>query len=238
MKNQTVRAIGLSTVVLATASLVLAPLNALARMQTESGRSDLDSGYAAWWAEPALRALGPRILDFASPDVVYLTYGKFYAIAMVAVLACAVAARSLRPSPTGWAERWGWRLTLTGFGLTLVGHLAFYWVLGTWWQVTGRGESLGDWAYGVVLLGLLVGIPGGILLGVGLLRGGFRPQFAAWVILLDLPLSLALVQVSTMALSMWPMMLAWGVIGQSLRSVGTEPTDPTGAATGTAVARV
>ncbi len=211
MKDETVRACGLSAVVLAATSVVLAPLNALARMQTESGRSDLDNELAAWWAEPALQALGPRLLDFADADTVYLTYGKYYALAVLAVLACVFAARSRRPSPVRWTERWGWRLTIAGFALTLVGMVCFYWLL------------VGDWAYGITLLGMLVGIPGNILLGIGLLRGGFRPRFAAWVILLDLPLSLALVEVSTMALSMWPMMLAWGVIGWSLRRTGRTP---------------
>src|SRR5688572_6834308 len=107
MQATTVRFCGLAAVVLAAASILLAPLNALARMQTESGHSDLENEYAAWWAEPALRTLGPWILDFASPDVVYLTYGKFYAVAMAAVIACAVAARSRRPSTVRWTERWG-----------------------------------------------------------------------------------------------------------------------------------
>lgn len=220
MNDTTVRRCGLSALVLAVASLVLAPLNALARMQTESGRSDLENEYAAWWAEPALRLLHDSLLDFASADTVYITYGKFYGVAMLAVLACVLAARSRRPAPTGRAERWGWRLTIGSFALILVGHVAYYWLLGTWWMFTGDGEAWGDAAHLVVLLGLLVGVPGGILLGIGLLRGGFRPRFAAWVILLDLPLSLALAEMSTMALTMWPMMLAWGTIGWSLWKSG------------------
>lgn len=36
------------------------------------------------------------------------------------------------------------------------------------------------------------------------------------MILLDLPLSIALVEISTQALGMWPMMLAWGLVGWSL----------------------
>ena len=240
MKDTTIRTCGLTALVAAVASLVLAPLNALARMQTESGRSDLQNEYAAWWAEPALRLLHDSLLDFASADTVYLTYGKFYAVAMLAVLACVLAVRSRRPEAQRWPERWGWRLTITGFALTLLGQVAFYWLLGTWWTFTGQGESWGDAAYGVVLLGLLVGVPGGILLGIGLLRGGFRPRFAAWVILLDLPLSLALVEISTMALSMWPMMLAWGTVGWSLWKSGPtgRPAGPVQAyADGVAVER-
>jgi hypothetical protein len=120
------------------------------------------------------------------------------------VLACALAARSLRPARRAWPERWGWRVTITHLVLLAGGLFVTYWI-----RVT-------DGAYLVVLLAMLVGVFGNILLGVGLLRGGFRPRFAAWVILLDLPLSIALVAVSTQALGMWPMMLAWGVIGWSL----------------------
>lgn len=200
-----VRRCGLAAVVLAIASIVLAPLNALARMQTTSGRSDLENELAAWWAEPAMDSLAPWLLDFADVDTVYLTYGKFYLLCVLAVLACAVAAYSRRPAQVGWVERWGWRLTIGGFVLMSVGQFVAYWL------------AVVDGGYALILLAMLVGIFGNILLGVGLLRAGFRPRAAAWVILLDLPLSLVLVEISTMALSIWPMMLAWGLIGWSLR---------------------
>jgi hypothetical protein len=204
LSNAAVRRCGLAAVVLAIASIPLAPLNALARMQTASGLSDLENDHAAWWAEPAMRTLAPWLLDFADADTVYLTYGKFYLIAVLAVLACAVAARTRRPTVLGWAERWGWRLTIGGFALMSVGHFCAYWL------------AFVEGGFAVILLSMLVGIFGNVLLGVGLIRAGFRPRLAAWVILLDLPLSIALVEISTMALSMWPMMLAWGLIGWSL----------------------
>ena len=199
-----VRRCGLAAVILAIASIPLAPLNALARMQTASGRSDLENELAAWWAEPAMRTLAPWLLDFARPDLVYLTYGKFYLLAVLAVLACAVAARNRRPAQVGWMERWGWRLTIASFGVMAVGHLIAYWL------------AFVEGGFAVILLGMLIGIFGNLLLGVALIRVGFRPLLAAWVILLDLPLSLALTEISTMALTMWPMMLAWGLIGWSL----------------------
>ena len=204
LSTTAVRRCGLAAVVLAIASIPLAPLNALARMQTDSGRSDLANDLAAWWAEPALRTFSPWLLDFSDVDTVYLTYGKFYLLAVLAVLACAVATRSRRPADMGWAERWGWRLTIGSLALTCVGHFATYWL------------GLVDGGFVVVLLSMLIGVFGNILLGVGLIRAGFRPRLAAWVILLDLPLSVALVAISTMALSMWPTMLAWGLIGWSL----------------------
>ena len=199
-----VRRSGLAAVVLAVASIPLAPLNALARMQTESGLSDLDNPRASWWAEPAMEALGPWLLDFADVDVVYVTYGKFYLLAVVAVLACALAAWSRRPSELRWTERWGWRLTVVGYSVMCVGHLTAYWLLAV------------EVGFAVILLSMLIGIFGNVLLGIGLLRGGFRPRLAAVLILLDLPLSLVLVEMSTMALSMWPMVAAWGLIGWNL----------------------
>lgn len=214
MSDNTIRRCGLAAVALAWASLVLAPLNALARMRTESGRSDLEPGHVAWWAEPALRVLTPWLLDFADPDTVYLTYGKFYAVAVAGVVACMLAARSVRPGPMRSIEVWGWRTSLAGYGLLLLGHLGYYWL------------ELGDVGYLSVLLGMLVGIPGALLLGAGLLRAGFRPRTAAWLVLLDLPLSLVLVAVSTQALGMWPMMLAWGLVGSSLRRGPTELSAP------------
>lgn len=224
LSTTAVRRCGLAAVVLAIASIPLAPLNALARMQTASGRSDLENDLAAWWAEPAMRTIAPWLLDFADADTVYLTYGKFYLIAVLAVLACAVTARSRRPAVVSWSERWGWRLTIGGFALMAVGHFGAYWLA----YVEG--------GFAVILLSMLFGIFGNILLGVGLLRAHFRPRLAAWVILLDLPLSVALVEISTMALSMWPMMLAWGLIGWSLwrDEAGSTPGRPSGAQQGRA----
>jgi len=205
-----VRRCGLAAVVLGIASIVLAPLNALARMQTESGRSDMENPFASWWAEPAMHTLSPWLLDFADTQTVYLTYGKFYLLAVLAVLACAFAARSRRPAGVGWVERWGWRLTIGSYALMCVGHVGGYWL-----AITESG-------YTVILVAMAIGIFGNVLLGIGLIRNGFRPRLAAWVILLDLPLSIALVSISTQALGMWPMMFAWGLIGWSLWRGGAE----------------
>lgn len=203
LSPSTVRRCGLAAVVVALASILLAPLNALARLQTKP--SELADEMVSWWAEPALRVLGPSLLDFAGPDTVYMTYGMFYAVAVAAVLACMLCARSLRPRPLSWTERWGWRLALAGYAVMFLGFVAFYWL-----------RVGGDAGYLVVLFGMLLCVPGNILLGIGLLRGGFRPRFAACVMLLDLPLSIGLVEISTQALGMWTMTLAWGVVGWSL----------------------
>jgi len=106
MDDSKARLAGLAAVTVAAASVVLAPLNSLARMRTESGRSDFYAEGAHWWAAPAMDVFEP-VLDFAAPDTVYATYGKFYLLALVAVIACALAVRSRRPPTLRWAERWG-----------------------------------------------------------------------------------------------------------------------------------
>ena len=52
-------------------------------------------------------SLAPWLLDFADVDTVYLTYGKFYLLCVLAVLACAVAAYSRRPAQVGWVGTLG-----------------------------------------------------------------------------------------------------------------------------------
>ena len=198
------RRAGLAAVVLALASIVLAPLNALARMRTDDGLSDYENPLAAWWAHPAMDLARP-ILDWASPDTVYETYGKFYVFAVLAVIACALAVRSQRPERRGWAERWGWRIALVGYALTAVSLFFTYWV-----------ANLDVVFLAVTIPSLLLSSVGNVLLGVGLIRGGFRPRLTGWVLALELPLSIGLVAISTQALGMWPTMLAWGVAGWGL----------------------
>ena len=210
MTTTAVRRCGLAAAVLAILSLILAPLNALARMRTDSGRSDLENPLAHWWAEPAMQTLHP-LVSWGSPDTVYLTYGKFYVCAVLAALACALAVRSLRPRAR-LAERWGWRLTLTSYCLMAVSLLFTYWIANL------------DLVFLVVTIpSLLLSTIGETMLGIGLLRAGFRPRLTGWFLALSFPLSQALVIMSTQALGMWPTMLAWGTAGWTLwRSVPTD----------------
>ena len=59
MNETTIRRAGLAAVVLAAASVVMAPLNALARMPPRAAGATWESELASWWAEPALRVLRP-----------------------------------------------------------------------------------------------------------------------------------------------------------------------------------
>lgn len=198
------RRAGISCVAIAGASLVLAPLHALARMRTDSGLSDFENPLAHWWAAPAMDAVG-GLLDWGSPDTVYETYGKFNFVALLAVLACALAVRGQRPRPLRFSERWGWRLSFTSYWLLALSMFTFYWI-----------SSLDLLFLVATIPGLLLNAVGQTMLGIGLVRSGFRPRLTGWILALSFPLSQALVVFSTQALGMWPMMLAWAAAGWTL----------------------
>ncbi len=181
------------------ATLVIGQLHALARHRTEEGKSDLDLAATAWWAEPAGRALDP-LLDWAGPDTVYLTYGKWWTVALGVMVAAAVVVMRRR-QPYG-AEKWGWRLFVGGYGLLTIGVSAFYWGQWTSYNVL---EDIGLWAQ---LPAALVGSIGSTVLGVVLLRRGARPRLAAILLLLNIPFFLTISEVTSLGNTDIPIMFA------------------------------
>ncbi|TDO46151.1 hypothetical protein EV643_1113 [Kribbella sp. VKM Ac-2527] len=155
-------------------AVVLAPLHALARFATSDGKEDLDSGVVRFWAEPVARALRP-LLDWSDTDTVYRAYGKAWPVLIAATIVSAVLVRgSRRP---GRLERWGWRLTLPGLTLMALGLFGFFWIgLDIAYLVAG-------------LPGFLLAVAGSVLLGIALLRDGFRPWLVPALLLGWLPLT-------------------------------------------------
>ena len=154
----------------AVATLVVGQLHALARFRTEDGKSDLDLPLTGFWAEPAGRPSTP-LLSWAGPDTVYLTYGKWWMLALGVMVAAGYMVMRLR-APYG-GELWGWRLMLVGYALLALGAGAFYWGQWTSYNVL---EDIGLW---MDLPGALLALVGGTVLGVALLRRGARPRLAA-----------------------------------------------------------
>src|SRR4051812_9446739 len=193
--------IGRAALVAAVAGTALAPLAALARFATEDGKQDLESGVVRAWAEPARDALKP-LLDWGSTETVYTSYGKLWTPILLAALLCAFAVRRRR-TPTG-AEKWGWRLTLTGVvGMTIA-------VTGSYWT------PLLDEFFVVALPFMLIAIIGGMVLGIGLLRRGFRPRGTAVLLIVWLPLFFVLSDVIALGAALLPMLWGWGLAGWSL----------------------
>ena len=205
MNNFLVRGAGLTATIFAGLSVVMAPLNALARMRTTDGLSDFENPLASWWARPAMRAASP-LVEWGYPDKVYETYGKFYVFALLAVLACAIAVRSRRGTAgMGLAERWGWRISLPSYVLLATSLFITYWV-----------ANLDVVFLLVTVPTMLLNTIGELLLGIGLIRSKFRPRLTGWLLALGFPLSQGLIAISTQALGMWPTMFAWGLAGWSL----------------------
>ena len=187
------------------ATLVIGQLHALARHRTEDGKSDLDLVATAWWAEPAGRALDP-LLDWAGPDTVYLSYGKWWTVALGVMVAAAVMVMRAR-QPHG-AEKWGWRLFTVGYGLLTVGVTAYYWGQWTSYNVL---EDIGLLAQ---LPAALVGAIGATTLGITLLRRGARPKLAAVLLLLNIPFLFAISAVTSLGNTDIPTMFAIALLAR------------------------
>ena len=187
----------------AVASLVITPIHALARYQTDDGKSDLDLPGVRTWAEPAAERLQP-LLDWASADTVYTTWGKLYLPLFVLATACAFLVRRSRPAPYG-AEKWGWRIALPGYVLATVAVIGEYWTpyLDEFFAIAG-------------IPGLLVSMIGSIVLGIGLLRRGFRPRVTPVLLLAWFPLMIVLSNLIALGAATVPWLFAWALAGRAL----------------------
>jgi hypothetical protein len=200
--------LGRAALYAAVAGTVLAPVAALSRFATEDGKADLESAAVRAWAEPAADKLAP-LLDWASPDTVYLTYGKLWAPILLTMLLCAFAVRRRR-QPTG-GETWGWRLLLTGFVGMTIGVTGSYWT------------PLLDEFFVAALPFILIAIVGGVVLGISLLRRGFRPRATAALLIAWLPLFFVLSDLIAMGAALLPALWAWAIAGWSLATGADEP---------------
>jgi len=187
------------------ATLVIGQLHALARFRTEDGRSDLDLPLTGWWAEPAGRALDP-LLDWAGPDTVYLTYGKWWTVALGVMVVAAVIVMRVR-APYG-VERWGWRLFIAGYALLTLGVSAYYWAQWTSYNVM---EDIGLWAQ---LPAALLGTIGATVLGFALLRRRARPRLAALLLLLTIVWLVTISEVTSLGNTDLPLMLAIALLAR------------------------
>jgi hypothetical protein len=192
-----------ATWALAWFGLFAGQLHALARHATAEGHRDLDQSlFTRLWSVPASDALSP-LLDWSDPYTVYATYGKLWIPVYAAFTLCAFVVRSHR-EPTG-AEKWGWRICLTAYALFTVSVIGDYFT--PWMDQSFMFLGMPAAAM------MLVGSP---LLGVALLRNGFRPRITAWTLVLWLPLLLAITQVTSLGSAFLPTAFAWAYAGSRL----------------------
>src|SRR3954469_11814706 len=188
--------------------LVVGQLHALARYTTADGKGDLEAPLTRAWAEPAGRALRP-LLDWADPDVVYLTYGKIWLPVFLGFLLCALVVHRRR-KPAGF-EKWAWRVVLVGYTWAVIGVAADYWL--QW----GHGNAaLLDITFLATLPALLITLLGSTVLGVALVRNGLRPRAAAWLLLGKFPLAPLFLSNTSQGSAALPVMFAFAILGRSM----------------------
>ena len=193
--------------------LVAGQFHAMARHNTVDGHSDLDYPMTAFWSDPGRELFAP-LLEWGTADQVYLTYGKLWFPVFLAFTLCAFAVRSRR-SPVG-LEKWGWRIALTGYVWATASVFADYWLQ---WG-SHANDTLLDIAFIAGIPGLLIMLVGSTVLGIALLRRGFRPRISAWLLTLVIPFMFAIEQVTSMGSIALPVMFAFGIMG---RRLGSEP---------------
>jgi hypothetical protein len=194
--------------VMAWVGLVVGQFHAMARHNTIDGQEDLQMWTTRVWSDPAREFFRP-LLDWSNPDAVYLTYGKIWFPVFAAFTACAFVLYRRR-RPVGF-EKFAWRFALAGYVWATVAVLVSYW---TQWTHT---TAVLDLAFLFLdIPGLLLTVIGSTVLGISLLRRGFRPRVTAWLLALTLPLTLGIQMVTSMGSGALPVMFAFGIAGHQL----------------------
>jgi len=201
------RVIGRFAWVAAWVGLVVGQLHALSRHATADGKEDLDLPLTRLWSDPARDALRP-LLDWANPDTVYLTYGKIWLPVFAGFALCAFVLHRRR-RPAGF-EKWAWRVALTGYVWAVAGVFGDYYT-----QFTGYNAFF-DVAFVITTLGLLISLIGSTMLGIALLRNGFRPRATSWLLTLNIPLAIVILQITSMGSAILPIMFAFAIIGRQI----------------------
>ncbi|WP_028637448.1 hypothetical protein [Nocardioides sp. URHA0032] len=186
--------------------LVLGQLHAMARHQTADGKEDLESGLVRAWSDPAREIFAP-LLGWASPDTVYLTYGKLWLPVFVAFTLCAFVVRRRR-RPVG-VEKWAWRLTLTAYVGACVSVALEYWT-----QWTAVDDALMDPIFLASLPFVLLTMVGSTFLGIVLLRRGVG--LPAALLTLAVPGMILIPMVTSMGSVVLPIAFAFGILGRRI----------------------
>jgi hypothetical protein len=198
-----VRLAGLATMVGGALGVLVSPLYSLAYFATdEVAPSDVPA-----WAEPARDLLGP-LLTFASPDDVYLTYGKLFLFVWIGMLAGLVGLHTRHAGQGGRLERWGFRASFLGLLLLVVGAFGAYWL------------GLVEASFAAFLVpGLLLVTFGATLFGLGTWRAGLAPRTGALLLVAGgFPGTFLISEIATLGGGLVLVYLGWAVLGHALWS--------------------
>lgn len=202
--HDTQRKIGLFAWVMAWVGVVVGQLHALARHATVDGKEDLAEPLVRAWSEPAASALAP-LLNWAAVDTVYLSYGKIWVFVFAAFTLCAFVVYRRRQSH-GF-EKWMWRIVLAGYAVGTVAVFGQYY--GQWTSY----NMIGDISFALTMVSFVVIMVGTTMLGITLVAKGFRPRATSWLLALQIPLAVGILQVTSMGSAALPIMFAFGIVG-------------------------
>ena len=197
--------------------LVAGQIHAMARHQTADGKEDLDVWATRVWSDPGRKLLSP-LLDWADPDVVYVTWGKIWLPVFIAFTLCAFVVRRRR-QPSGF-EKWAWRIALTGYVGACLSVAAEYWS-----QWTSVDQGLVDAVFLVSAPFLLVTMVGSTLLGVALLHRRVRPALPAWLLMLAIPSLVVISMVTSLGNVVLPISFAFGILGRRIAAEDPQPSE-------------
>jgi hypothetical protein len=214
---QAQRRIGRCAWAMAWFGLVAGQVHAMARHQTKDGRGDLHQWTTRVWSDPGRRLFAP-LLDWASPDVVYVTWGKIWLPVFLAFTLCAFVVHRRR-RPVGF-ERWAWRVALTGYAGATVAVAAEYWT-----QWTSVDQGLVDAVFVVTAPFVLITMIGSTLLGIALLRRGVRPRPAAWLLALSIPELVVISMFTSLGNVALPTAFAFGLLGRRIAAAEAQPSE-------------
>jgi hypothetical protein len=189
-------------------ALVVGQLHALARHRIEDGKGDLDLATTRFWAEPTGRLARP-LLDWGSPDLVYVTYGKLWLPLFLAFTACAFVCYRQR-GPAG-KERWVWRTVLFAYCGACVSVAAEYWL-----QWGNHTSDLLDTVFLVTVPFVFLTVLSSTVLGIVLLGKRFRPRTPAVLLALTLPGLVVIPMFTSLGNITLPILFAFGILGRRL----------------------
>ena len=220
---QSQRRIGRYAWLMAWFGLVAGQFHAMARHLTADGKEDLDMATTRFWSDPGRKLFAP-LLDWADPDIVYVTWGKVWLPVFLAFTLCAFVVHRRR-QPQGF-ERWAWRVALTGYVAATISVTVEYW---TSW--TSYHEGIVDGFFPVTLLALLVTMIGSTMLGITLLRRGFRPRTPAVLLSAVIPCLILISLVTSQGSAALPIAFAFGMLGRRLTAEAPQRSGVPAAAT-------
>jgi hypothetical protein len=189
---------GLAAVVGGIVGLLYWPLHSLAYFATEDGRDSEGLLQPTEWLRKPLEPL----LDWSSPDTVYVTYGAIVVLPAVGFLLGLLAVHVTLPERPTRLERWGFRVAVAGNVVAILGVVVEYWL-----QQVDVGFAIG--APGLVIL-----LVGSTLFGIGLLRARAVPRAGPWLLALSIPLVLACtILIGHLSAGLIPLDVAWIALG-------------------------